>query len=172
MQSQVFIISLALIGAIGAVFLWTVLRASAEAGPAEVSSPDGMRRAGFWILAGFGALVTYATLSPWPHAAQVIEGTVVINATGSMWSWDIDKRRVPTDTPVVFRVTSHDVNHGFGVTDPGGAILFQTQAMPGYINQVAYSFSEPGTYEVICLEYCGLVHHDMRDSFEVVAPTQ
>ena len=169
MQGQVFMFSLVLIGAIGAVFLWVVMRASAVAGAADTPSPDALRRSGFWIFAVIGFLATYATLSPWPHAAQLTDGTVVVNATGSMWSWDIDKRQVPVETPVIFRVTSHDVNHGLGVTDPSGTILFQTQAMPGYINQVAHTFREPGTYEIICLEYCGLAHHDMREKLEVVA---
>lgn len=168
MQGQVFLLSLVLIGAIAAVFLWVVMRASSDAA-AEAPSPYGVRRAGFWILAVVGGLATYVSLSSWPHTTHLTDGTVVVNATGSMWSWDIDKRQIPVETPVIFRVTSHDVNHGLGVTDPKGVILFQTQAMPGYINQIAHTFREPGTYEIICMEYCGLAHHDMRQKFEVVA---
>ena len=169
MQAQVFVVSLALIAALAVVFLW-IIRSEAG-GPPSASAPsaDNFRRVGFWGLAAFGAFVTYVSLSHWPHAAHVSGDAVVVNATGSMWSWDIDKQKLPVDTKVVFRVTSLDVNHGLGVTDPSGAILFQTQAMPSYINEVAYTFRTPGIYEVICLEYCGLVHHDMRDQFEVVA---
>ena len=169
MQGQVFFLSLVVISAIAAVFLWVAMGASSVPDAAGKPSPDGLRRVGFWGLILFGVLLTYVTLSPWPHAIPTADGTVTVNATGSMWSWDIDKKEVPVETPVVFRVTSHDVNHGFGVTDPSGAIVFQTQAMPGYINQVAHTFSAPGTYEVICLEYCGLAHHDMREKIEVVA---
>jgi cytochrome c oxidase subunit 2 len=41
--------------------------------------------------------------------------------------------------------------------------------MPGYINQVRYTFTKPGRYRVLCLEYCGLVHHDMTANLRVVA---
>jgi len=53
--------------------------------------------------------------------------------------------------------------------DPSGTLLVQTQGMPGYVNKVRYVFRRPGTYRVICLEFCGVAHHDMNDSFEVVA---
>jgi cytochrome c oxidase subunit 2 len=48
-------------------------------------------------------------------------------------------------------------------------LLFQTQAMPGYINKVAYVFDEPGQHRVLCMEFCGVGHHDMTDTFDVVA---
>ena len=33
--------------------------------------------------------------------------------------------------------------------------------MPGYINRLQYTFTSSGTYHILCLEYCGLVHHQM-----------
>jgi cytochrome c oxidase subunit 2 len=48
-------------------------------------------------------------------------------------------------------------------------LLFQVQAMPGYVNQVEYVFDKPGTYHVVCLEYCGVAHHAMTAEFTVVA---
>jgi cytochrome c oxidase subunit 2 len=92
---------------------------------------------------------------------------VSVTATGSQWSWEIAPQEVPVGRPVVFKVTSNDVNHGFGVYDPDGTMLFQTQAMPGYVNQVSYTFTKPGKYRVFCMEYCGLVHHDMLDEINV-----
>jgi cytochrome c oxidase subunit 2 len=32
-----------------------------------------------------------------------------------------------------------------------------------------YTFDQPGTYTVQCLEYCGLGHAPMKATFEVVA---
>lgn len=76
---------------------------------------------------------------------------------------------MPTGVPVVFHATSDDVSHGFGVYDPNGRLLFQTQAMPGWVNKVVWSFAEPGTYTIRCLEYCGLVHHGMIGEITVEA---
>jgi len=43
------------------------------------------------------------------------------------------------------------------------------QAMPNYVNVLRYTFTEPGTYRVYCLEYCGLAHHEMAADITVVA---
>ena len=68
---------------------------------------------------------------------------------------------------VEFQVTSADVNHGFAIYKNKTRLLAQTQAMPGYVNKLRYKFTEPGEYEVLCLEYCGLAHHGMSAKFTV-----
>lgn len=74
---------------------------------------------------------------------------------------------VPANGLVEFRVTSLDVNHGFAIYNPEERLITQTQAMPGYVNRLRYKFSEPGTYKIFCLEYCGMAHQGMRASFIV-----
>ncbi|MDD5558347.1 hypothetical protein [Candidatus Methylomirabilis sp.] len=74
---------------------------------------------------------------------------------------------LPAGALVEFRVTSRDVNHGFGIYDPEHTIIAQVQAMPGYVNRLRIRFEKPGTYNVLCLEYCGIAHFIMRTSFEV-----
>ena len=39
--------------------------------------------------------------------------------------------------------------------------------MPGYVNRLRVRFDRPGTYPVMCLEYCGMSHHVMRGVIEV-----
>jgi len=74
---------------------------------------------------------------------------------------------VPADTPVVFDVTSRDVNHGFGIYDPGGRLVGQVQAMPDYVNHLPFRFHLAGHYTVRCLEYCGIAHAAMQGGFDV-----
>lgn len=78
-------------------------------------------------------------------------------------------RRLVLDGPgrVEFRVTSLDVNHGFGLYDPERRVLAQTQAMPGYVNRLQADLPVAGEYKVFCLEYCALGHHRMRARVEV-----
>jgi cytochrome c oxidase subunit 2 len=45
--------------------------------------------------------------------------------------------------------------------------MTQTQAMPGYVNRLRMVFAQPGTYTVLCLEFCGMSHHRMRAVVEV-----
>lgn len=39
--------------------------------------------------------------------------------------------------------------------------------MPGYVNRLVHTFDRPGRYRLLCLEFCGVVHHDMVAEFEV-----
>jgi cytochrome c oxidase subunit II len=70
---------------------------------------------------------------------------------------------------VEFHVTGSDVNHGFGIYDPQLRLVAQTQAMPGYTNVLRHTFTKPGSYKILCLEYCGLAHHTMMAEFNVRA---
>ena len=170
MQPLVLAISLLLIAAVAASFAWVVSTSGQTADDAGGRpETEKIRRGLFWFLAALGIVVTSASLRPWPHSATAGGSDTVLNVTGSMWSWDIDKKTVPAGTPIFFRVTSNDVNHGFAIANAAGTILFQTQGMPGYINHVQHTFTEPGNYQVLCLEYCGLAHHSMRDEIKVVA---
>jgi cytochrome c oxidase subunit 2 len=88
-------------------------------------------------------------------------------ATGEQWGWAVSPNAFRVGQTVEFQVTSKDVNHGFALYDPGMRIVAQTQAMPGYTNILRYTFSQPGTYHVLCLEFCGLAHHDMKADIAV-----
>ncbi|MBS1485974.1 MAG: hypothetical protein JST43_00190 [Bacteroidetes bacterium] len=74
---------------------------------------------------------------------------------------------LPAGQPVEFRVTSLDVNHGFGIYNERAELVTQTQAMPGYVNRLRWEFTEPGTYNILCLEFCGAAHSFMRTTFTV-----
>ena len=92
-----------------------------------------------------------------------------MNVSGGQWYWELDVEVVPLGQPVTFNVTSEDVNHGMGVYDENMTLLFQTQGMPGYVNSVSYTFDKPGDYQVLCMEFCGVAHHDMIAEFTVSA---
>lgn len=68
---------------------------------------------------------------------------------------------------VELRVTSFDVNHGVGIYNDRAELVAQTQAMPGYVNKLRWKFDEPGTYNILCLEFCGVSHAFMRTSLKV-----
>lgn len=118
------------------------------------------------VLVGLPATVWLLRITP--YAAAPV-GAQVVNATGSQWFWDLDRTDVAMGEPVEFNVTSTDVNHGFGIYDETGRLVAQVQAMPGYVNRLTYVFDAPGTYRILCLEYCGLVHHDMTTELAVTA---
>lgn len=126
------------------------------------------------------ALTLIVTLANLPYPAGTgAEPAVRLTAVGSMWAWRIEptggtrdvqnadgRLIVPVGRPVTFDVSATDVNHSFGVYDQRGRLLGQTQAMPGYVNRLTLVFPEPGSYQVLCLEYCGVAHHVMATPIE------
>lgn len=169
MQLYVLTVSLLLMILVGATFWWAVRNSAAAPEATELAGRAERYRSGvFWNLVLLGLLVALLTLLPWPHDVTSSEDAVVVTATGNQWSWELSRNEVPLGRRVVFKVTSSDVNHGFGVYDAEGTILFQAQSMPGYINQVRYTFTKPGRYRVLCMEYCGLVHHEMTANLRVI----
>jgi cytochrome c oxidase subunit 2 len=131
-------------------------------------------------------LLTFLALTlprlPYPPVEASTPDRTVL-AVGKQYAWSLTEGTTPTlanwDTafsPVVavpvgavveFRVTTLDVNHGFSLYAPDGSLMAQTQAMPGYVNRLRVVFDKPGTYTVLCLEFCGMSHHKMRGVVEV-----
>ncbi|MDZ7701319.1 MAG: cytochrome C oxidase subunit II [Halobacteriales archaeon] len=69
-----------------------------------------------------------------------------------------------------FHLGSYDVQHGFSVRKEDTlSKQLSLQILPGYEWVVEMSFDEPGTYHVVCNEFCGEGHRTMHGSFEVVA---
>ncbi|MFA7594492.1 MAG: hypothetical protein WCY26_12205 [Thiohalobacteraceae bacterium] len=126
----------------------------------------------FWVLVlVFGSAMIY-TLRDLPYDAVSRDMNnagppQVVAATGYQWRWELSHDRVAKGQPVEFRVTSADVNHGFGIYDTEMHLVAQTQAMPGYTNVIRHTFDKEGTYKVLCLEYCGVAHHNMVAEFQV-----
>jgi len=110
------------------------------------------------------------TLGRTPYNAYAgIPAALEVEVEGRMWSWNIQAPGFEAGQPLVlprgevidFAVTAADVNHGFGIYDEAGQLIDQTQAMPGYVNHLRVVFDTPGRYRILCLEYCGLIHHMM-----------
>ncbi|MBU2581996.1 MAG: cytochrome C oxidase subunit I [Alphaproteobacteria bacterium] len=166
MQMIVLAVSLVLM-ALTALCFAAAIRSGGSARPADRS--EERRRGLIWAMLVVGLVVTSVSLREWPHSVSAAAADQTVNVTGGQWFWEIDKTELPRDRPIVFNVHTADVTHGFGVVNESGRLLFQMQAMPGYVNRVQYVFDKPGNYRVICLEYCGVAHHDMITEFTVAA---
>lgn len=176
LQDKIWTIALVGMGLVALGFIFVILQAGKPAAdPAK--SAHTAHRLRSWL---FGALLvifvvgSWATLRPYPIAPQrsPLDVQQVVNVTAGQWYWKIAPDTVALGHPVEFRVTSADVNHGFAIYAPDGRIAAQTQAMPKYTNVLLYTFKQPGTYTVQCLEYCGLGHAPMLVTFQVadIAP--
>ncbi len=174
MQEIAWTITLVLMLVIIATFVFVVLNSGQVAEYEPVKKRFYSVRTGlFWVLAVGFVVVMLSSYQGMPYAAQHRSenpiGTQVIDVEGFQWYWKLSSNEVKANQPVVFNVTSGDANHGFAIYDESLTLLAQTQAMPGYINKLEYVFKEPGTYKILCLEYCGMAHHSMVSAIEVVA---
>lgn len=95
---------------------------------------------------------------------------VDVDVTAVSWSYEISRQEFVVGTPVRFSAKSIDTVHGFAVYHPDGRILFTLMLIPGVgPASLIYTFNDPGTYKVRCLEYCGAAHHEMSDELIVKA---
>ena len=170
-----------------AIFLITfvVISRARTSEPAESVVPRLYKIRGRYFLVLMVVLITVlaVTLPKSPYRSLVAaEPAYVVPVSGRIWSWEIgpvldrdgvrlqadgEELVLPLGQAVEFHVTAMDVNHGFGIYDETGTLVAQTQAMPGYVNELVHTFTKPGTYQVLCMEYCGLAHHSMLNSIRV-----
>jgi cytochrome c oxidase subunit 2 len=125
-------------------------------------------------------LITLLIASMWTgrtvgslHASSAVTVAVI----GHQWWWEIQyedavpSRRVitanevhiPTNRPVVFKVTSRDVIHSFWVPNLQG----KRDLIPGYTTAVWLRADRAGTFRGQCAEFCGMQHAHM--ALDVVA---
>lgn len=169
MQELAWAISLWLMILLAIGFLFVIMKSGEKVEAAEIQGKAGKIRAAlFWVILIAGVPVTMVTLADLPYAAQAERNVQIVNVEGSQFNWDIDNATINAGQPVEFHVKALDATHGFAVYDSSMRLLAQTQAMPEYTNVLKYTFSEAGTYKVLCLEYCGVGHHIMADEITVV----
>ncbi len=164
MQTLILIISLVLMAVVALFYSRAVF---ATSGPPAGENVNKKRSMLIWAMIIIGVVVSVGSLREWPHRSAGADA-MVVNVSGGQWWWDTDTVEIPLGQQVEFNVTTEDVTHGMGIYSPDMRLVAQVQAMPGYTNKLVHTFDQPGTYEILCMEYCGLAHHDMVNEFEVV----
>jgi cytochrome c oxidase subunit 2 len=170
MQDIAWYLSLILIGLLSLVFLVFISSTVSNESYEEVARRDYAPRGKmFWLILIAGVVITATTLLPWPHAATAKNAvSTTVDVVASQWQWQMSQQQFRAGEAVNFRVSSKDVNHGFGIYDANMNMLAQVQAMPGYTNSVHYTFDKPGKYKILCMEYCGVAHHSMIANLTVL----
>jgi cytochrome c oxidase subunit 2 len=73
------------------------------------------------------------------------------------WAFVPNEVHVPVGSTVSFRVASADVTHGFLIEKTNVNLTL----IPGHVSEATATFRQPGTYLVLCHEYCGISHQSM-----------
>jgi cytochrome c oxidase subunit II len=74
---------------------------------------------------------------------------------------------VPQGAQVTFYITSSDITHGFIIERSN----VNFEVVPGHVARATHTFNEPGTYKMMCHEYCGRLHQNMHMTL-IVEPAE
>lgn len=160
------------------VFLSLVYRkAYVNTGPSAVSDASVKSWRGRWmtLVIALFLIANIASIQFIPaiytaRAAQSGVDVIDVSVAAQSWSYEMSAQQFEAGKPVRFNVKSLDTVHGFAIYHPDGNILFTMMLIPGVRDSsLIYTFDDPGTYKVRCLEYCGMAHHEMSDEIVVTA---
>ncbi len=120
---------------------------------------------GWWVI-GFAQ---YRDLQTPPADAMPIY------VTAKQWMWEFaypsgptstDVLVVPAGKPVKLIMSARDVIHGFYVPQ----FRIKQDVVPGHATTAWFTAVEPGTFDVLCTQYCGTRHSFMRGQIVALAP--
>lgn len=160
-------ISYAAVSVVGAAISLAVWRSTRGGGAADPAQLAKRERAWLAVVVALLAGLLFGTIFFIPYGRGAGASGQVVEVTAAQFAWLIEPNEVKAGTPVEFRLRATDVNHGFGVYDDRERLVLQVQVMPERTQKAVHTFERPGTYTVLCLEFCGLGHHVMETTFEV-----
>ncbi|GHI00193.1 cytochrome c oxidase subunit II [Neobacillus kokaensis] len=98
-----------------------------------------------------------------PGIKQIGDKEYEVVMTLQVFSFNPGNIEVPAGSTVHFILTSKDVVHGFEIAETNANAM----VTPGYIQKVTQKFDKPGSYLVLCNEYCGAGHQAMSTTITV-----
>ena len=93
-----------------------------------------------------------------PKINRLDSNTYQVFSVASMWQFQPSTIYITTGSEVDFYLTSKDVVHGFNIAQKNVNMM----AVYGAINKTTVKFDKPGVYDIVCHEYCGIGHQNMR----------
>ncbi len=98
-----------------------------------------------------------------------------INVTAESFAWNfaypggkesVNELVVPLGQPVKLNITSKDVIHSLFIP----AYRIKMDAVKGLTSYTWFMADRPGTYTIMCAEFCGLGHAEMNADLKIVPP--
>ena len=170
----IFIIAFIFIVGITAFMIWTVIHFSRKKGKEAKQFEGSMKLEVLWTVVPL-ILVMLMFWIGWKGFApmrKVPADAMIITAIGRMWEWEFiysDSLRskelvLPINKPVKLELVSEDVNHSLFIP----AFRVKEDVIPGYDNYLWFTPNYIGDYEILCTEYCGLLHSAMVSKTKIV----
>jgi cytochrome c oxidase subunit 2 len=100
-----------------------------------------------------------------PGLRELAPGKYEAYIRAQIWSFTPNEIRIPAGSEVTFYTTSQDVQHGIKIQGTNINMMI----LPGQVSTLKAKFDTPGTYDFVCHEYCGQLHHTMYGQLIVEA---
>lgn len=170
----IIIVSLIFLIGITAFIIYTLIRFSRKKGLKPMQFTDNIKLEITWtvipiILVLLMFYYGWMAFSPMRNAP---DDAMRITAIGKMWEWTFEydsgmiskELVIPLNKAVILDLKSVDVNHGFFIP----AFRVKEDVVPGYKNYLWFIPQYIGNYEILCTQYCGLMHSNMLSKARVV----
>ncbi|MEW5988000.1 MAG: cytochrome c oxidase subunit II [Chloroflexota bacterium] len=92
-----------------------------------------------------------------PGLRELGPGRYEVYILAQTWQFTPNEIRIPAGSTLTFYLTSKDVQHGFRLEKTNINMMI----IPGQVSSLSRAFDEPGTYNFVCQEYCGIGHQAM-----------
>jgi cytochrome c oxidase subunit 2 len=168
-KTFIFIFTIAFIFIVGitAFMIYTVIHFSRKKGIPAQQFTGSMKLEVIWTVIPF-ILVMMMFYYGWIGFAagrRVPADAMRVTAIGRMWQWEFDYGNglkskdlvLPVNKGVRVALKSEDVNHSLFIP----AFRVKEDVIPGYDNYLWFIPTFVGEYEILCTEYCGLLHSSM-----------
>jgi cytochrome c oxidase subunit 2 len=122
----------------------------------------------FMVIFVWGAVIFFDQKTPPMDSADIY-------VVGKQWMWklqhmegvrEINELHVPANKDIKLVMTSQDVIHSFFIP----AFRIKQDVLPGRYTTLWFRATEPGTYRLLCTQYCGTLHSGMIGEVYVMKP--
>lgn len=175
-RAFIFIFSIAGFFIIGitAFMIWTVIHFSRKKGKPAQQFTGSVKLEIIWTTVPLVIVMMmfYMGWSGFAPMRKVPDGAMEIQAIGRMWEWEFDYGNgmktsdlvLPVNKPVRVNLKSEDVVHSLFIP----AFRVKEDVIPGYDTYLWFIPTIVGEYEILCTEYCGLLHASMLAKAKIV----
>jgi cytochrome c oxidase subunit II len=122
----------------------------------------------------FVLLLSIISVRIWYEILLEPENGLVVQAIGHQFYFSFrypnvngeitDEMHLPLGEPVTLNLTSSDVIHGFWVP----AMRLKNDTVPGLVTTIRFTPQLAGRYEIICTQFCGVLHSQMHKQVLVI----
>lgn len=175
-KTFILIFSIAIIFIVGitAFMIYTVIHFSRKKGKEAMQFTGSNTLEVIWTVIPL-IIVMFIFRTGWAGFAKmrkVPADAMIVTAVGRMWQWEFDYGNgirskdlvLPVNKAVRINLKSEDVNHSLFIP----AFRVKEDVIPGYNNYLWFIPTIVGDYEILCTEYCGLLHSSMLSKAKIL----